>query len=88
MTREIMLRLTREDARELSNLCASLGYPPEPAVIYAVRLVSACMREGLFADAFKDTWPEEANLPGLFDTGTGGKVLAFERGAIQEDGCV
>lgn len=88
MVREITLRLTREDARELSHLSASVGFPPELAAIYAVRLVSACVREGLFADMPQSAWPEEARLPGLFDTGTSGKVLAFERGSKEENGCV
>ena len=88
MQREITLRLTREDARELAHLSASVGFAPELAAIYAVRLVSACIREGLFADMPGSAWPKEAYLPGLFDTGTGGKVLAFERSVKDEGGCV
>ena len=42
------------------------------AVVYAVRLVSACVREGLLRDVPSRAWPREARL-----TGTGGKVLAF-----------
>ncbi len=88
MAREISLRLTREDARELAHLSAAVGFPPELAAIYAIRLVSACVREGLFADMPHCAWPEEARWPGLFDTGTGGKVLAFHARAKEEDGCV
>ena len=88
MYREITLRLTREDAKELAHLSAAVGFPPELAAVYAVRLVSECVREGLFADMPGCAWPKEAYLPGLFDTGTGGKVLAFERNAKDEDGCV
>ena len=88
MVREITLRLTKEDARELSHLSASVGFPPELAALYAVRLVSACVREGLFSDIPQRAWPEEAWASELFDTGTGGKVLAFERSAGNEDGCV
>ena len=88
MIREITLRLTPEDARRLAYLSASVGFGPETVAIYAVRLMSACMREGLFAEPFRDAWPDETHLPGLFDTGTGGKVLAFERNDAKEDGCV
>lgn len=88
MYREITLRLTREDAKELAHLSASVGFAPELAAIYAIRLVSACVREGLFSDMPQSAWPKEAHLPGLFDTGTGGKVLAFDRGIRDEDGCV
>lgn len=84
MGRELTLTLTSEDARELAHLCAAVGFPPELAAIYAVRLVSACVREGLFADA-PGAWPQEAQLPGLFDTGTGGKVLAFPSAAKEEE---
>ena len=83
MGRELTISLTSEDARELSHLCAAVGFPPEAAAIYAIRLVSACVREGLFAD-MPGAWPEEARLPGLFDTGTGGKVLAF-RSAVRDE---
>ena len=65
-----------------------MGFAPEAAAIYAVRVMSACIREGLLADLPGCAWPEEARLPGLFDTGTGGKVLSFERNAAKEDGCV
>ena len=85
MTRELTLSLTSEDARELANLCAAVGFPPELAAVYAIRLVSACVREGLFADMSPSVWPEEAQLPGLFDTGTGGKVLAFRRAINDEE---
>jgi len=84
MTRELTLTLTGEDARELAHLCAAVGFPPEMTAVYAIRLVSACVREGLFAD-FPDAWPGEARSAGLFDTGTGGKVLAFERGVREEE---
>ncbi|MBR5225595.1 MAG: hypothetical protein IKV90_08035 [Clostridia bacterium] len=84
MAMELTLRLTGEDAKELSRLCAAVGFPPEMAAIYAVRLVSACVREGLLAD-MPGAWPREACLPGLFDTGTGGKVLAFRAAERDEE---
>ena len=70
MVREITLRLTKEDAGELAYLSSAVGYPPELAALYAVRLVSACVKEGLFADMPGSAWPQEARLPGLFDTVT------------------
>jgi len=88
MYREITLRMTREDAKELAHLSAAVGFPPELAAIYAVRLVSACVREGLFTDMPNAAWPEQAQLPELFDTGTGGKILAFDRRTKDENGCV
>ncbi len=85
MVREITLRLTKEDAGELAYLSAAVGFPPEAAAVYAVRLVSACVKEGLFADMPGCAWPEEARLPGLFDMETGGKILSFERSVKEEE---
>ena len=85
MGMELTLSLNGEDARELANLCAAVGFPPEAAAIYAIRLVSACVREGLFSDISPEAWPEEARLPGLYDTGTGGKVLSFRPAAKDEE---
>jgi len=82
---ELTIRLTKEDAGELAYLSAAVGFPPELAAIYALRLVSACVKEGLFADMPESAWPEEARLPGLFDTGTGGKILAFSRNINEEE---
>ena len=84
MGRELTLALTGDDAKELANLCAAVGFPPELTAIYAIRLVSACVREGLFAD-LPGAWPTQAQLPGLFDTGTGGKVLDFRRTIKEEE---
>ena len=42
------------------------------AAVYAIRLVTACMREGLLSDVPPVAWPERPRM-----TGTGGKVLAF-----------
>ena len=84
MGMELKLTLTGEDAKELSRLCAAVGFPPEVAAIYAIRLVSACVREGLLAD-LPGAWPKEAQIPGLFDTGTGGKVINFPRMLADEE---
>ena len=85
MVREITLRLTKEDAVELAYLSAAFGFAPEAAAVYAVRLVSACVKEGLFADMPNCAWPKEARFPGLFDTETEGKILSFERNGKEEE---
>ena len=85
MVREITLRLTKEDATELAYLSAAVGFAPEAAAVYAVRLVSACVKEGLFADMPNCAWPKEARFPGLFDTETEGKILSFERNGKEEE---
>ena len=41
---------------------------------YAIRLVSACVQEGLIADVPARAWPQEARLL----TGTHGKVIDLE----------
>lgn len=79
MARKLTLELTKDDEKELAHLCGAVGFPPELTAIYAIRLVSACVREGLFADMPQSAWPEEAQIPGLFDTGTSGKVIRFPR---------
>ena len=68
------LRLTQDAYEELQNLSDTLGFPPELAAVYAIRLVSACIREGLLTDAPGRAWPQEArreSVPG------GGQVIAF-----------
>ena len=64
--------LEASDREALAALEAFTDLPPEAAALYAIRLVSACLREGLLADGAASIWPEEALL-----TGTGGKVIAF-----------
>ena len=46
------------------------GYPPEAALSYAVRLVNACIREGLLTDVPARAWPQEAHMDR-------GKVIEF-----------
>lgn len=85
MIKEITLRLTNEDAGELAYLSAAVGFPPEAAALYAVRLVSACVKEGLFADMPTCAWPPQARIPGLFGEETSGKILSFERTVKEEE---
>ena len=85
MRTELMLELTQDTCEELDYLADSLGYSREMAVVYAVRLVSACVREGLLRDVPARAWPREAQLL----TGTGGKVIEFyarrEKNAKESD---
>ena len=40
----ITMEIRRETYEELLTLADTLGYPPEAAMSYAVRLVNACIR--------------------------------------------
>ena len=46
----ITMDIRQETYEELLTLADTLGYPPEAAMSYAVRLVNACIREGLLTD--------------------------------------
>jgi len=75
------ISLTEETLEELRFLSEQLGYSKDMAVHYAVRLVAACIREGLLTDMPESLWPEEAQsgIAALRSTGTMGKVLFFPR---------
>ena len=75
MGRKVTLNLDADTRERLSELAGALGCSDELAAIYAVRLVSACVREGLIEDIPARAWPGEAQLL----TGTGGKIIAFPR---------
>ena len=69
----ITMEIRRETYEELLTLADTLGYPPEAAMSYAVRLVNACIREGLLTDIpmlRDETEPKAVNE-------SGGKVIAF-----------
>ena len=69
------IKLTQDAYEELQNLSDTLGFPPELAATYAIRLVSACIREGLLTDTPSRAWPQEARLASV--TGTENRVIAF-----------
>ncbi|MDO5378789.1 MAG: hypothetical protein Q4G52_10690 [Clostridia bacterium] len=75
MRRKLSLELTQDTLAELAFLSESLGFSEELTAEYAIRLVSACVREGLLTDVPARAWPKEAQL--LRATGAQGKVLAF-----------
>ena len=60
MGEKLLLELDGRDSQELAFLASSLGFPRQAAALYAVRLVSACIREGLIDDIAMDAWPKEA----------------------------
>ena len=73
MGRRVTLDLDEQTLQKLDALADSLGFTQEMAAVYAIRLVSACVEEGLISDVPARAWPREAQLL----TGTGGKVIEF-----------
>ena len=75
------LTLTKEMEKELGLLADTMGFTREAALYYAVRLVNACVREGLLTEERERLWPQEADagLRALSCTGTQGKVIKFKR---------
>ena len=73
------IALSEEAYNDLLALADTLGFSPEMAAHYAVRLVHACVREGLLTDVPETLWPEEAGagICALRSTGTLGKVIDF-----------
>lgn len=75
MGRKLSFEFTQDTRQELAFLAESLGFSEELAAVYAIRLVSACVREGLLTDVPARAWPREAQPPR--PGGAQGKVLAF-----------
>lgn len=71
------IKLAEDTYEELLALSDMLGFSPDMAATYAIRLVNACIREGLLTDVPSRAWPREADM--LAGTGTGGKVIDFTR---------
>ena len=69
------MTLTKEIDEEISLLADTLGYTREQAALYAVRLVNACIREGLLTDVPGRAWPQAAHRESVH--AERGKVLAF-----------
>ena len=68
------LRLPQDAYEELQTLSDTLGFPPELAAVYAIRLVGACIREGLLTDVPGRAWPQEARPQSVLG---GGGVIPF-----------
>ena len=79
MGRKITLNLDADTQKKLAQLGDALGYSQEYAAIYAVRLVSACMREGLMDSVPARAWPEEAQAL----VGGGARVLKMPAGGAR-----
>ena len=60
MRPKVTMEMEQATYDELLTLSETIGYPPEAALSYAVRLVNACIREGLLTDVPARAWPEEA----------------------------
>lgn len=72
------VKLTGDAYEELLFLADTLGFPPDLAALYAVRLVAACYREGLIGDEPSGAWPAQARRESV--CGEGARVLAFPDG--------
>ena len=85
MGHRVTLNLDGQTLEKLDALAGSLGFTQEMAAVYAIRLVSACVEEGLIEDVPARAWPREAQLL----TGTGGKVIELyarrEKNAKEND---
>ena len=73
------IKLTQDTYEELQNLSDTLGYPPALAATYAIRLVSACYREGLLSDVPGRAWPPEAKKESVVNPDS--RVITFPGGA-------
>ena len=76
MEKRIALRLDAQTDAQLEALSQAIGFSKEMAAVYAVRLVCACMREGLIEDMPMRAWPHEARLL----KAAAGKVIDFPGG--------
>lgn len=72
MGQTVTLRLDAFEQAQLDMLSNALGFSREMAAVYAIRLVGACMREGLL-DMPARAWPREADVL----TTAMDKVIAF-----------
>ena len=68
----LTLKLDAQTSAQLDALSQALGFSHEMAAVYAVRLVGACMREGLLETVPARAWPREAAL-----LTNANKVIAF-----------
>lgn len=73
MRAKVTMEITQEASEELEALSGYLGWPQEAALLYALRLVNACIREGLIGDVPGRAFPGQATPK----RDTGGRVLAF-----------
>ena len=68
----ITMEIRPETYEDLLKLADTLGFPPEAAMGYAIRLVNACIQEGLLTDLpVPDPPVSKPKAAG------GGKIIAF-----------
>lgn len=72
MERTVTIKLEKSDCEALDRLSAWTGFTPDAAALYAVRLIDACIREGLLDGEMAYAWPQEAQR-----TSEDGRVIAF-----------
>ena len=73
MRPKVTMEIPQDACDEIKTLAHTLGWPQEAALLYAVRLVNACIREGLIGDVPGRAFPGQAAPK----RDTGGRVLAF-----------
>lgn len=82
-----VINLTQDAYEELQALSETLGFPPELAAVYAIRLVGACYREGLITDPPGRAWPAQARRESVLEeleSGSCARVLDFPGGKGQK----
>ena len=77
MRATMTIKLPQDAYQDLQSLSETLGFPPELAATYAIRLVAACYREGLIADTPSRAWPPQARRESVAG---GARVLSFPSG--------
>lgn len=57
-----LVRLSQEAYDQLQTLAETLGFPPDRALEYAIRLVNACIQEGFLTDVPPRARPKETRV--------------------------
>lgn len=71
MQKNVQITVRQDVYDDIMALAEEMNCPPEAAVSYAVRMIYACIQEGLLTNISES--PQEETKP----TGTMGKVLTF-----------
>lgn len=57
-----LVRLSKEAYDQLQTLAETLGFPPDRALEYAIRLVNACIQEGFLTDVPPRAQPKDTRV--------------------------
>ena len=68
MRPKVTMEMEQATYDELLTLSETIGYPPEAALSYAVRLVNACIREGLLTEEARMGRGKVIEFPGAKKT--------------------